>query len=185
MGRIFCAPLFYVGFADFWLADQLNSLNTVFLDFQYFVCFYVKNSSWTQVEGHQLHRMLICKFVNNTELLCLIFPDAETCIIHEHSLRPFVVCLPAWFRFAQCLRRYRDTKEAFPHLANASKYATSFFVVAFSYLHLANSSKNWCSRRSFLLPKHDFPSIYTLVMSQKITKQRRQIRTFISGLQRV
>ncbi|XP_053971286.1 xenotropic and polytropic retrovirus receptor 1-like isoform X4 [Hylaeus volcanicus] len=49
LGRIFCAPFFYVGFADFWLADQLNSLHTVFLDFQYFVCFYVQNSSWTDV----------------------------------------------------------------------------------------------------------------------------------------
>ncbi|KAG7211262.1 hypothetical protein KM043_010570 [Ampulex compressa] len=115
LGRIFCAPFFYVGFADFWLADQLNSLHTVFLDFQYFVCFYIQNSSWTDVT------------------------DAETCIMRELSMRPFVACLPAWFRFAQCLRRYRDTKEAFPHLLNAAKYATSFFVVVFSYLHLTNA----------------------------------------------
>lgn len=67
--------------------------------------------------------------------------DAETCIMRELSMRPFVACLPAWFRFAQCLRRYRDTKEAFPHLMNAAKYATSFFVVVFSYLHLTNASK--------------------------------------------
>lgn len=58
-------------------------------------------------------------------------------------MRPFVVCLPAWFRFAQCLRRYRDTKEAYPHLLNAVKYATSFFVVIFSYLHLTNKSKSF------------------------------------------
>lgn len=58
-------------------------------------------------------------------------------------MRPFVACLPAWFRFAQCLRRYRDTKEAFPHLLNAIKYATSFFVVIFSYLHLTNKSKSF------------------------------------------
>lgn len=51
MSRIFCAPFFYVSFADFWLADQLNSLHTVFLDFQYFVCFYIQNSSWTDVTG--------------------------------------------------------------------------------------------------------------------------------------
>ncbi|XP_012539445.1 xenotropic and polytropic retrovirus receptor 1 isoform X2 [Monomorium pharaonis] len=114
LGRVFCAPFFYVGFADFWLADQLNSLHTVFLDFQYFVCFYIQNSSWTDVT------------------------DTETCIMRELSMRPFVVCLPAWFRFAQCLRRYRDTKETFPHLLNAVKYATSFFVVIFSYLHLIN-----------------------------------------------
>ena len=51
-----------------------------------------------------------------------------------YGIRPLVACLPAWFRFAQCLRRYRDTKHAFPHLVNAGKYSTSFFVVAFSTL---------------------------------------------------
>jgi len=45
-----------------------------------------------------------------------------------------VAMMPAWFRFAQCIRRYRDTREAFPHLANALKYSTSFFVVIFSSL---------------------------------------------------
>lgn len=50
------------------------------------------------------------------------------------ALRPVLACLPAWFRFAQCLRRYRDTREAFPHLANAGKYASTFFVVLFSTL---------------------------------------------------
>lgn len=35
------APFFYVGFADFWVADQLNSIVPVFLDIQYFYCFYV------------------------------------------------------------------------------------------------------------------------------------------------
>merc|ERR1719315_935092 len=48
-----------------------------------------------------------------------------------------VACLPAWFRFAQCLRRYRDTKEAFPHLVNAGKYSTTFFTVTFSTLDSA------------------------------------------------
>ncbi|KAH8349461.1 hypothetical protein KR067_007875 [Drosophila pandora] len=33
----------------------------------------------------------------------------------------------------ECIRRYRDTKESFPHLVNAAKYATSFFVVIFAH----------------------------------------------------
>ena len=40
VGRIFLAPFFYVGFADFWVADQLNSLATAFTDFHYLICFY-------------------------------------------------------------------------------------------------------------------------------------------------
>lgn len=55
-------------------------------------------------------------------------------------IRPMVAMLPAWFRFAQCIRRYRDTREAFPHLANALKYSTSFFVVIFSSLSFVTGS---------------------------------------------
>lgn len=56
------------------------------------------------------------------------------------TIRPIVNCLPAWFRFAQCLRRYRDSKEAFPHLVNAGKYATTFLVVIFATLRAYHQS---------------------------------------------
>lgn len=45
------APFFHVGFADFWLADQLNSLVTALLDFQYLACFYVVNGNWLEAES--------------------------------------------------------------------------------------------------------------------------------------
>jgi len=54
-----------------------------------------------------------------------------------YGVRPLVSCLPAWFRFAQCLRRYRDTRLAFPHIVNAGKYSTTFFVVLFKSLYAA------------------------------------------------
>jgi hypothetical protein len=56
-------------------------------------------------------------------------------------VRPLVAMLPAWFRFAQCLRRYRDTREKFPHLANTAKYASSFFVIIFSTVTYVTSSE--------------------------------------------
>ncbi|XP_072379362.1 solute carrier family 53 member 1-like [Diabrotica undecimpunctata] len=111
IGKVFMAPFCYVSFADFWVADQLNSLITFFTDMQYFICFYITNDSWS------------------------VGKDANYCVANFLGLRAFVACLPPWFRFAQCLRRYRDTKEAFPHIANAVKYATSFFVVIFSTLN--------------------------------------------------
>lgn len=109
--RVIAAPFFYVGFADFWLADQLNSLVPVLTDFQYFFCFYINRVEWTESN------------------------DERKCIENTYGIRPIVACLPAWFRFAQCLRRYRDSKEAFPHLANAGKYSTTFFVMIFSSLN--------------------------------------------------
>ncbi|GAB6031448.1 hypothetical protein CHUAL_009219 [Chamberlinius hualienensis] len=111
LGRIFAAPFFYVTFADFWLADQLNSLVPVLQDFQYLICFYAFNVQWTETN------------------------DVNKCVHRTHGIRPIVSCLPAWFRFAQCLRRYRDSREAFPHLANAGKYSTTFFVILFSSLN--------------------------------------------------
>ncbi|XP_055376892.1 xenotropic and polytropic retrovirus receptor 1 [Condylostylus longicornis] len=110
LGRILLAPFFYVTFADFWVADQLNSIVPAFMDLHHFICFFSKNPTW----GEPI--------------------DTETCIRQSNFTRPLVAMLPAWFRFAQCLRRYRDTKEAFPHLVNAAKYASSFFVVIFSFL---------------------------------------------------
>ncbi|XP_055841829.1 xenotropic and polytropic retrovirus receptor 1 [Episyrphus balteatus] len=109
-GRMIAAPFFHVGFADFWLGDQLNSLVTALLDFEYLVCFYITNGDWAQA--------------NNTSV----------CLEKDFLIRPFFNCLPAWFRFAQCLRRYRDSKEAFPHLVNAGKYSTTFLVVIFATL---------------------------------------------------
>lgn len=60
------------------------------------------------------------------------FSDTTQCMEKDFIIRPIVNCIPAWLRFAQCLRRYYDTKEAFPHLVNAGKYSTTFFVVIFA-----------------------------------------------------
>jgi len=49
--RIFTAPFHYVGFADFWLADQLNSLTTVLLDLEYLICFYSVEVDWLGYTG--------------------------------------------------------------------------------------------------------------------------------------
>ena len=45
LGRIICAPFFYVGFADFWVADQLNSLAPALSDLHYLICFYTHNAT--------------------------------------------------------------------------------------------------------------------------------------------
>nr|CAH7765826.1 unnamed protein product [Callosobruchus chinensis] len=116
-GRMFGAPFFHVGFADFWLADQLNSFVTALLDFQFLVCFYLTNGNWLEAGG---------KYTYNTSM----------CMEKNFIIRPLVNCIPAWLRFAQCLRRYYDTREAFPHLVNAGKYASTFFVVIFGTLRV-------------------------------------------------
>ena len=68
-----------------------------------------------------------------------------------YGIRPLVACLPAWCRFVQCLRRFKDTKQVFPHLVNAGKYSTSFFVVAFSTLGNSPSLWAWFNCRGIFL----------------------------------
>ncbi|KAL6442743.1 hypothetical protein ACFW04_002670 [Cataglyphis niger] len=48
IGRVLISPFAYVNFADFWLADQFNSLVTAFLDFHFLICFYITNGDWLE-----------------------------------------------------------------------------------------------------------------------------------------
>ncbi|XP_024084692.1 xenotropic and polytropic retrovirus receptor 1 isoform X2 [Cimex lectularius] len=109
--RCIAAPFYHVGFADFWLADQFNSLVTVFLDIHFTFCFYFTSGDILGPKGGD----------SCSGMIAII-------------TKGLVNCIPAWMRFAQCLRRYRDSKEAFPHLVNAGKYSTTFFVVIFNTL---------------------------------------------------
>lgn len=76
----------------------------------------------------------MCQSVLKIVYYRIVLSEVQSCVEGSYLIRPMVAMLPAWFRFAQCIRRYRDTKEAFPHLANALKYSTSFLVVIFSSL---------------------------------------------------
>lgn len=110
LGRVACAPFYRVGFADFWMGDQLTSLELIFFDIEYFFCFYIYDVGWWPVYSRSPTRGLFCHG----------WPQV--------LLQTILMILPSWFRFAQCLRRYRDTKQKFPHLVNAGKYASGFFV---------------------------------------------------------
>jgi len=40
-----------------------------------------------------------------------------------------LMAAPYWWRLQQCLRRYADSQDAFPHLVNALKYCTAFPLI--------------------------------------------------------
>ncbi|KAJ8357695.1 hypothetical protein SKAU_G00204890 [Synaphobranchus kaupii] len=90
---------------------------------------------------------------------------------YSYGLRAVIQCLPAWFRFVQCLRRYRDTKRAFPHLVNAGKYSTTFFVVTFAALYKTHKVKDHDDTQVFLYLLVVFSvvsSCYTLIWDLKM-----------------
>ncbi|XP_030381007.1 xenotropic and polytropic retrovirus receptor 1 [Scaptodrosophila lebanonensis] len=115
VGRVIAAPFYYVGFADFWMGDQMNSLVICMADYYYIMRFYV--TCW------------------------LRYYDVDFCFA-EDIFVPICRCLPAWFRFAQCLRRFRDSgSKSVVYLLNAGKYSTTFFVAGFATLRIQTEHK--------------------------------------------
>ncbi|KAJ8383341.1 hypothetical protein AAFF_G00222010 [Aldrovandia affinis] len=153
--RVFTAPFHRVEFADFWLADQLNSLVMVLMDLEYLVCFYSFELKWEKKDG----------------LLLDSLEGDLVCHSYSYGVRAVIQCLPAWFRFVQCLRRYRDTKRAFPHLVNAGKYSTTFFVVTFAALYKTHKANEPDDAQVFLYLLIVFSvisSCYTLIWDLKM-----------------
>ncbi|CAO1357778.1 unnamed protein product [Diamesa serratosioi] len=124
VGRVLLTPFHHMTFADFWIAHQLNSIVTALLDIQYFFCFYSTNWNWHKVDNPQ------------------------QCVDGHIFIRSIIAMIPAYIRFAQCLRRYKETRSAFPHLANAAKYSCALLVVVFSYLTLITSDEYGQSTRN-------------------------------------
>ena len=59
VGRIFAAPFLPVAFADFWLADQMNSMATAFTDFHYLTCFYTTSNATVNSKFYLLDIFII------------------------------------------------------------------------------------------------------------------------------
>ncbi|KAJ3595198.1 hypothetical protein NHX12_004502 [Muraenolepis orangiensis] len=83
--RVVTAPFHRVEFADFWLADQLNSLVVVLMDLEYMICFYSFELDWHRYDG----------------LVKLGEPGRMPCHSYSYGVRAVIQCLPAWFRFIQ------------------------------------------------------------------------------------
>ena len=109
LGRTIFAPFFKVHFGDGWLGDQLVSLDIVFLDIEYFLCYCINASTSGPVTAF----------------------DASVCTSNANFIRPIITVLPTTWRFFQCLRGYMDTRNSL-HLWNAGKYFTTYPVVVFA-----------------------------------------------------
>ena len=74
-GRISLAPFFYVNFADFWLADQLNSLSVALLDVESFGC-------WVAWGNHNPGKPYIYQIVSDIESTLKQIPFQNVAQLH-------------------------------------------------------------------------------------------------------
>ncbi|SCV01546.1 LAMI_0G12178g1_1 [Lachancea mirantina] len=91
--RLIFSGFFPVQFGDFFLGDIVCSLTYSMADISLFFCYYTSNP------------------------LCALCGSS-----HSKSMAA-LSALPSFWRFLQCLRRFSDSGDAFPHLWNALKYA--------------------------------------------------------------
>jgi len=73
-------------------------------------------------------------------------PEITLCSDLRWVLVPIISALPLWWRFNQVMRQYYDTRQRWPYLGNAFKYALAHSVVilgAFHPLYQHHTSKEW------------------------------------------
>ena len=133
--RVVAAPFFQVRFIDFFLADQFTSLVLVLYDV-FFACCYCVSDVWT-----------------GQSVCATIIPTARLCLAG----------LPNLWRFLQCLRRYRDSRDVV-NLANAGKYSSGLVVVLFAGLSKGLDPSNmfgWTAFRILLVVFSVIATAYT------------------------
>ncbi|KAL8315673.1 hypothetical protein RB593_008972 [Gaeumannomyces tritici] len=97
--RLLLAGLYPVEFRDFFLGDIYCSLTYAMCNIELFFCLY--RNAWL---------------------------DPEQCNSSHSRLLGFLSALPPIWRFLQCIRRYHDTGNVFPHLVNCGKYLMSIIA---------------------------------------------------------
>jgi len=105
------APFSKAVFKEAFFADQLTSMVRLFQDLAYTVCYYTTGA-----------------FLTSDPSL------SQTCTNTVGDYAWLLALAPFWFRLMQCLRRYYDTRYAFPHLANALKYLIAIAIAVLNIL---------------------------------------------------
>jgi len=108
--RVAMAPFTEVRFIDFFLADVLCSAVKPLQDICFCICYFT-TTAW----------------INNEQPSCFWLPYAAV----------FMGILPFYWRFMQCLRKYKENgRQIFPHLLNAGKYLSSVLIGVLNLVQL-------------------------------------------------
>ena len=117
--RLLLAGIYPVEFRDFFLGDMYCSQTYSMGNLEVFFCLYAHN--WT----------------NPTQ-----------CNSNHSRLLGFFSAVPGIWRALQCLRRYYDTRNAFPHLVNCGKYM--FTVLSYMTLSLYRIDESMTPKAIFI-----------------------------------
>ncbi|KAF4449834.1 hypothetical protein F53441_7029 [Fusarium austroafricanum] len=111
--RLLLAGLYPVEFRDFFLGDIYCSLTYATANIELFFCLYA-NYWQNPVQCNSSHSRVL----------------------------GFMIALPPIWRFLQCLRRYKDTRNVFPHLVNGGKYTATIVAAVMLSLYRIHDSRS-------------------------------------------
>ncbi|KAJ6786125.1 hypothetical protein PWT90_02481 [Aphanocladium album] len=110
--RLLLAGIYPVEFRDFFLGDIYCSLTYCMANVELFFCLYAND-----------------------------WKNPSQCNSNNSRALGFLTTLPALWRLFQCLRRYKDTRNVFPHLVNGGKYCMTVLSYVTLSLYRINRSK--------------------------------------------
>lgn len=117
--RLLLSGFYPVEFRDFFLGDILCLLTFTMGNLPFFFCLYAHH--WRGVIG----------------------PGTNLCGSNKSRAMGFFAALPSVWRFLQCLRRYADTGDGFPHLANMGKFGVqAIYFMLLSIYRIDSSTAN-------------------------------------------
>ncbi|KAL6878939.1 EXS family domain-containing protein [Trichoderma novae-zelandiae] len=134
--RLLLSGFYPVEFRDFFLGDMYCSLTYSMANIELFFCLYANH--WHN-PGH--------------------------CNSTSSRLLGFLTTLPAIWRFLQCIRRYKDTRNIFPHLVNCGKYtATILSYMTLSIYRIRQNNSDLALFATFSTVNGIYTSIWDLFM---------------------
>jgi len=125
--HVITSPIYLPTFFLTYVADVFTSMVKVFQDILWTLCFVISGDFLIPDNSDEQPR------------------HWQHTFWYKNVVIPLICLFPLWIRFSQCLRKYYDTRQRFPHLANAFKYALSQTVTlfgAFHPLYLLTQNKN-------------------------------------------
>jgi len=126
--RTVTAPAREVTFADIIFADCLTSMARGLSALEVVFCLSAAPQTEPTYGSHVMTLSPHCSKANVFPLV-LEFVAELLSAPSGPGLLAGMMAAPYWWRLQQCLRRYGQTADAFPHLANALKYCTAFPLI--------------------------------------------------------
>ncbi|PSK36726.1 hypothetical protein B9Z65_1909 [Elsinoe australis] len=136
--RLAFSGIYPVEFRDFFLGDLFCSQTYALGNLELFFCLYHQRPIWG---------------------------SPSLCSSSNSRLLGFLTCLPGIWRALQCIRRYRDTQNFFPHLVNCGKYfCTIAYYLTLSLYRMNHSASMKALFITFATINALFVSVWDLVM---------------------